>query len=210
MGPLTFDYTATLVVVRVFELWHRLKLLLGATHHGMIGSPVIRVGAAGGRGCRCGAGVRGRRGSARGGFARRSRGRSSTSADRFLDEFKLVHGNGDVVLTHTQKAADSDNHGVDLAVLIQDQLIDVAEFFIGFVVDVEAHELGRAPVVLEHHLFGICGRSGRGRCSAIRRLSLLGIGRATDDRSAQKRDSNEILHRNPPKKVNLFSENGPA
>ena len=60
--------------------------------------------------------------------------------------------NGDVVLTHTQEAANPNNHGVDLAVLVQDQLIDVAELFIGFIVDVEAHQLGGAPVVLEHHL----------------------------------------------------------
>jgi hypothetical protein len=165
-------------------LRHRLKLLLVAAHHGMIGSPVIRIGAARGRGCRCCGGVRWRRGSPGRRFARRGRGRSGTGAGRFLDEFKLVHRNGNVVFTHTQEAADPDNHGVDLAVLVQDQFIDVAELFVGFVLDVEAHQLGGAPVVFKDHLSGTRGRSSRGRCSAIGRLSLLGIGRATDDRSA--------------------------
>ena len=75
MGPLTFHYTATLVVVRVFELRHRLKLLLGAAHHGMVGSPVIRVGAARGRGRRRRGSIRWRRGSPGRRFARRGRGR---------------------------------------------------------------------------------------------------------------------------------------
>ena len=82
----------------------------------MIRSPIIRIGAARGRGCRCGGGARGRCGGARR-FARR-RGRSGAGADRLLDEFELVHRHGDVVLTHTQEAADTNNHGVDLAVLI--------------------------------------------------------------------------------------------
>ena len=66
---------ATLVVVRVFELRHSLQLLLSAAHHGMVGSPVIRVGAARGRGLRRRGSIRWRRGSPGRRFARRGRGR---------------------------------------------------------------------------------------------------------------------------------------
>src|SRR5205823_14325232 len=79
MGPFTFDDGATLVVVRVFELRHCLELLLGAAHHGMIGSPIIRRR----RTCRRGpGGVGRRRGCAGRGFA--GRGRGGTGADGFL------------------------------------------------------------------------------------------------------------------------------
>lgn len=52
---------SSLVVIRIFELRHRLELLLGAAHHGMIGYPIIGAGRARGgrrrcrvrRGCGC-------------------------------------------------------------------------------------------------------------------------------------------------------------
>ena len=49
-GPFTFNDAASLVVVRVLELRQRLELLLVAAHHGVIGSPVIRIAGARGRG----------------------------------------------------------------------------------------------------------------------------------------------------------------
>ena len=175
----------------------------------MVWSPIIGVSAARGIG-RCGGGRRRRRGgSARRRFARRGRGRSGAGADRFLDEFQLVHRDGDIMLTHTEEAADTNNHGAHLAVLVQDQLIDVAELFVGLVVDVKAHELGRPPFTLEHHLFGTRRVCGRGWRRTICRLSSLGIGRTADERGAHKRDSKDILHHKPPEKVKMFSENGP-
>src|SRR6476469_8305348 len=119
----------------------------------MVWSPIIGVSTARGGG-RCGGGGRRRGGSARRRFARRGRGRSRAGADWFLDEFELVHGNGDIMLTHTEEAANTNNHGAHLAVLVQDQLIDIAELFVCLVIDVKAHELGRAPFALEYHLFG--------------------------------------------------------
>src|SRR6476469_3184411 len=125
----------------------------------MVWSPIIGVSTARGGG-RCGGGGRRRGGSARRRFARRGRGRSRAGADRFLDEFELVHGNGDIMLTHTKESANTNNYGAHLAVLVQDHLIDVAELFVGLVVNVETHELGRAPFTLEHHLFGTCRAYG--------------------------------------------------
>ena len=100
----------------------------------MVWSPIIGVSAARGIG-RCGGGRRRRRGgSARRRFARRGRRRSRAGADWFLDEFELVHGNGDIMLTHTEEAANTNNHGAHLAVLVQDQLIDIAELFVCLVI----------------------------------------------------------------------------
>src|SRR6476646_11715291 len=124
----------------------------------MVWSPIIGVGAPRGIG-------------------RRGGGRSRAGADWLLDELELVHGNGDIMLAHTEEAAYTNNHGAHLAVLVQDQLIDVAELFVGLVVNVEAHELGHAPFTLEHHLFGTRRAFGRGWCRTIGRLSSLGIGR---------------------------------
>src|SRR6185295_13281550 len=113
------------------------------------------------------------------------------------------------MLTHTKEAANTNNHGTHLAVLVQNQLINVAELFVGLVVNIKTHELGRAPFTLEHHLFGTCRALGRGWPSTIGRLSSLGNGRTAEER-AQKRDSNEVLHDNPPEKVNIFPVNGPS
>jgi hemolysin III len=41
-------------------------------------------------------------------------------------------------------------NGVDPAIFVQNQFVDVAKFFIGLVIDVETHELGRTPITLEH------------------------------------------------------------
>ena len=172
----------------------------------MVWSPVIRVGGARRGGLRRGGGVRWRGGSARRRFARRGRGRSRAGANRFLDEFELVHGNGDIVLTHTEETANTNNHGTHLAVFVQDQFIDVAELFVGLVVDIKAHELGGAPFTLEHHLFGTRRVCGRGWRRAIGRLSSLGIGRTAAERGAQKGDSKELLHRNPPESELVLRE----
>jgi hypothetical protein len=43
VGPFSRSGCRQLVIVRIFELRHCLELLLVAAHHGMIGSPVIRI-----------------------------------------------------------------------------------------------------------------------------------------------------------------------
>ncbi|WP_349631227.1 hypothetical protein [Bradyrhizobium sp. AUGA SZCCT0222] len=99
------------------------------------------------------------------------------------------------MLAHSQEAADADNDSTNLAVFVQDDFVDITQLFIGFIVDVEAHELRRAPVSLEHHL-GVGSRraGGRGRGSAISRLSGLGISRGANYGNTQKSGSDESLH----------------
>ena len=45
------------------------------------------------------------------------------------------------MLAHSQEAADADDYVRDLPRFIEDDLADVADLFIGFVIDVNANEL---------------------------------------------------------------------
>ena len=60
------------------------------------------------------------------------------------DPFQLVKADGNIMLVHAEKAADAQDNVFNLAGLI-DELLDVANFFIGVVVYVNANELGGAP-----------------------------------------------------------------
>jgi hypothetical protein len=59
------------------------------------------------------------------------------------------------VLAHTEKAADPDDGTSGFAGFIEQELVDFAELFILLVVDVEADELGGAPLTCR---FGGSGR----------------------------------------------------
>ena len=96
----------------------------------------------------------------------------------FFPELKFVHRNRDVMLSHSQEAAYSDNDRIDLAAAIQDQLINIPKPFIRFVVNFEAYELGGASITLLHHWCigiraccrsrAICGGwSGLGKSRAV-------------------------------------------
>ena len=69
------------------------------------------------------------------------------------------------MLTHSQEAADADDNVGDLPRFIEDDLTDVADLFIAFITDVNAHELGSAPFA-----FLVCGSRSR-RVSPGRGLS---------------------------------------
>ena len=58
-----------------------------------------------------------------------------------IDPFYLVVGNGDVVLSNTEKAANSNDYIYDLAGVIQQQFIDVAYFLVGIIVHVDTDNL---------------------------------------------------------------------
>jgi len=60
-----------------------------------------------------------------------------------------------------KKPADADDCSLDLAALVGDQLVDVSNLFIVIVIDVQALELARLPLVglqLGHPFGGIGGR----------------------------------------------------
>ena len=69
--------------------------------------------------------------------------------DRLIDEFDLLERNGDQMLADAEEAADADHDGLDVSVLVGQQVVDRAEALVLVVVDVEAHELRRTPVALE-------------------------------------------------------------
>src|ERR1700716_3638740 len=98
----------------VLELRHGLQLVLGRIVHSMIGVPFFT------------------------GIARRSRTRRSTGrgSHRFVDPLYLVEGHRYVAFAHTEKAADRENDLVRLARLVQNHIIDLANFLVGFVVHV--------------------------------------------------------------------------
>ena len=52
------------------------------------------------------------------------------------------------MLAHAEEAADAEDDVLDLSRLVQDDIIDVADLFIGVVVNVDADQLGSAPFAL--------------------------------------------------------------
>jgi hypothetical protein len=61
----------------------------------------------------------------------------------------VIHCN--VMLAHSKKAADPKDDVFDLAGLVENKLFDITDFFVGFVINVDANELGRAPLALLMH-----------------------------------------------------------
>src|ERR1700737_562355 len=116
-------------------------------------------------------------GSCRGGSCRAScgflsrRSRRATYAGAtgsLVHPLQLIEANCNVVLTHSEKAANALKGVFDLAGLIDNQLFNVTNFFIGIVVNIDANELGRSPLaILVHHRGS--GSVRRGRCCGLRR-----------------------------------------
>jgi hypothetical protein len=53
----------------------------------------------------------------------------------------LVIGNGDVLLSDAEKAAHTDHDRLDLALAVNNDLVDVADLLIVAAIDINAHEL---------------------------------------------------------------------
>jgi hypothetical protein len=53
----------------------------------------------------------------------------------------LVIGNGDVLLSDAEKAAHTDHDRLDLALAVDNDLVDVADLLIVAAIDINAHEL---------------------------------------------------------------------
>ena len=49
------------------------------------------------------------------------------------------------MLAHSEKAADPKDDVFNLAGLVENEFFDIAYFFVGFVINVDANELGGAP-----------------------------------------------------------------
>jgi hypothetical protein len=53
----------------------------------------------------------------------------------------LVIGNGDVLLSDAEKAAHAHDDALDLALAVNNHLVDVADLLIVAAIDINAHEL---------------------------------------------------------------------
>ena len=58
-----------------------------------------------------------------------------------IDPFYIVVGNGDVVLSNTEKATNANDYIYDLTRAIEQQFIDVANFLVGIIVNVDTDNL---------------------------------------------------------------------
>ena len=58
-----------------------------------------------------------------------------------IDPFYIVVGNGDVVLSNTEKATNANDYIYDLTRVIEQQFIDVANFLVGIIVNVDTDNL---------------------------------------------------------------------
>src|SRR5471032_81291 len=94
----------------------------------------------------------------------RGRGRSNW----LVHPLQLIESNCDVMLAHSEKAADPKDDMFNLAGLVENEFFDIANFFVGFVINVDANELGRAPLTLLMHRWAAVGFVSCGRCRGLR------------------------------------------
>jgi hypothetical protein len=145
----------------VFEFRHALKGVLGGTaHYCVIWIPLLVTGARGPR-----SGSRRTRGAvprSRCGWSRCSGGRGGHRGrtNGFIHELELVRGNEDLVLSQAKKTTDTNDIASRLTGLIDQDFIDVAEFLILIIVDIETDKLGSPPLTGSRH---------RGRRRSLRR-----------------------------------------
>src|SRR3569623_1645569 len=121
-------------LLAVVELRHRLELILRRAQRG-----VVRIVLLGGRRGR--RGRRGRAGRARSAAGRGAAGARGLARDRLVVELQIGPLHGDVVLAHAEEAADADGDLFDLAVLVEQQFLDVADLLVLRVIDIQADEL---------------------------------------------------------------------
>jgi hypothetical protein len=50
------------------------------------------------------------------------------------------------MLAHSEKAADPKDDVFNLAGLVENKFLDITDFFVSFVINVDANEFGRAPL----------------------------------------------------------------
>ena len=103
-------------------------------------------------------------------MAQKSRsGRSYRRSNWLVYPFQLIESYCDVVLAHSENAADPKDDVFNLAGLVENEFFDVTDFFVGFVINVDANELGRAPLALLMHHRAAVSLVSCGRCRGLRR-----------------------------------------
>lgn len=73
------------------------------------------------------------------------------------------------MLAHSEKAADPKDDVFNLAGLVENKFFDITDFLVGFVINVDTNELGRAPLALLMHHCAAVGFVSCGRCRGLRR-----------------------------------------